>query len=235
MSSDGTVDGRDESAEIDPNEDTSRTDECDDLSGESIDARVYRVLGEQFLRRPDAERVEAVGAWAVEWRRTAERLPLEIGSALERIEAGSRADEETLRTAYTHLFRGISEGAPDPPYESLYVDGQLYSGTTTEIRRGYRWAGVDVNSPQGNEPPDHLGIELQFLGELLAMDGDDLAADEPDPEDAEWWLLDEHLTQWLPTYQARLQQEDPPEYYAGLLDLALAVVTTHHDRLAEDR
>ncbi|WP_018257782.1 TorD/DmsD family molecular chaperone [Halomicrobium katesii] len=200
-----------------------------------IDARVYRVLGEQFLTRPERERVDAVGVWAGEWRCNAERLPPEFDAALDRIEDGATADAETLRTAYTHLFRGVSERAPDPPYESMYVDGSFYSETTTEIRKGYRWAGFDVDDTHGNEPPDHLGLELQFLGELVAMDDGDRDPDEPDTGDALWWLLDEHLTEWLPAYHARLQREEPHEYYAGLLDLALAVVTSHHKRLAEDR
>ncbi|MEF8843784.1 MAG: molecular chaperone TorD family protein [Haloarculaceae archaeon] len=214
------------------------SDRTGDELGDSesvVEGRVYRILGEQFLVRPDRERADAVGAWAAEWRASAETLPPEFDTALERIEGGSTAEEERLRTAYTHLFRGVSERAPDPPYESLYADGQFYSETTTEIRQGYRWAGVDVDDSNGNEPPDHLGVELQFLGELVAMDGSDRGSDEPDLDDATWWLLDEHLTAWLPTYHAHLQREDPPEYYAGLLDLALAVVTAHHDTLAEER
>ncbi|MFC7139995.1 molecular chaperone [Halosimplex aquaticum] len=212
-----------------------RSDGHTDQTAREIDARVYRVLGEQFLARPDRERVDAVGIWASEWRGNAERLPPEFDAALERIEDGATADAETLRTAYTHLFRGVSERAPDPPYESMYVDGSFYSGTTTEIRKGYRWAGLDVDDAGGNEPPDHLGLELQFLGELVAMDDGDRDPDEPDLDDALWWLLDEHLTEWLPTYHARIRREEPHEYYGGLLDLALAVVTSHHKRLAENR
>jgi TorA maturation chaperone TorD len=216
---------------------TSAEDRRDAPSEDGVDARVFRVLGEQLLARPDRERVDAVGIWAGEWRCTAQSLPLEFSSALERIEAGADADEETLRTAYTHLFRGVSERAPDPPYESMYVDGSFYSGTTTEIRQGYRWAGVDVDDAHGNEPPDHLGLELQFLGELIAMDDGEPTDDpeEPDLGDAQWWLLDEHLTEWLPTYHARVQQENPHDYYGGLLDLALAAVQAQHSALAQER
>ncbi|MEF8838069.1 MAG: molecular chaperone TorD family protein [Haloarculaceae archaeon] len=200
-----------------------------------VDARVYRVIGGQFLERPDRERVDAVGIWAREWRCTAQTLPHEFEAALDRIVEATEVDQETLRSAYTHLFRGISERAPDPPYESLYADGQFYSDTTTEIRQGYRWAGVDVDEARGNEPPDHLGLELQFLGELVATEGLDRGPDEPGLDDAMWWILDEHLMAWLPSYRATIVREDPPAYYAGLLDLALAVVTTHHDSLAEKR
>ena len=217
----------------------SGSDTTDGRSNAAAGARVYRVLGEQFLQRPDGDRVDAVGTWAGEWRRTTESLPLEFESALERIESGADADEETLRQAYTHLFRGISDGVPAPPYESMYVDGQFYSGTTTEIRRGYRWAGVDVDTSRGNEPPDHLGLELQFLGELVAMDRDGTVPaedpDEPDVGDAQWWILDEHLTEWLPAYHARLGREEPAEYYAGILDLTLAAVKARHGTLTGER
>jgi TorA maturation chaperone TorD len=201
----------------------------------AVDARVYRVLGEQFLTRPDRERIDAVAQWATAWRDNADGLPLEIESALERIEDGASADEETIRQSYTRLFRGVSEQALDPPYESVYVDGQFYSSTTTEIRQGYRWAGVDIDDTAGKEPPDHLGIELQFVGELVAMADGDTRSDEPDIEDALWWMLDEHLTEWLPAYLARVHQGDPHDYYVGLLDLTLAVINRHRDRLAENR
>lgn len=213
-------------------DDTGSPDASDDKS--PVDARVYHVLGEQFLTRPDRERADAVGAWAQEWLTTAPSLPVEIETALQRIVDGSEADTETLRTAYTHLFRGISEGNPDPPYESMYAGGGgFYSQKTTEIRQGYRWAGVDVDTDTGNEPPDHLGLELQFLGELVARDDTESDSDEPDIGDAKWWLLDEHLMEWVPTYMARFKQADPHDYYAGLVDLTLAVVKTHHNRLAE--
>lgn len=210
---------------------------ADDESAQAgeLDARVYRVLGEQLLIRPDRERVDAVGRWAKEWRQNAEGLPPEIEAALKRIEAGADAPERQLREAYTHLFRGVSERAPDPPYESMYVDGSFYTGTTTEIRKGYRWAGFDVDDTHGNEPPDHIGLELQFLGELLAMENTGEDPDETRLDDAQWWLVDEHLSEWLPSYHAHIQREDLHEYYAGLLDLALAAVTAHHNRLVEER
>lgn len=198
---------------------------------DELNARVYRILGEQFLVRPDRERVDAIGAWASEWRQNANALPSEFERALKRIEDGHRADEQKLRKAYTHLFRGVSERAPDPPYESLYVDGSFYSGTTTEIRQGYRWAGLDVDDTQGNEPPDHLGLELQFLGELVAMDEHNRSPDEPDIDDAIEWILDEHLAEWLPQFQNHIHESDPTPFYRGVVDLTVAVVKQHHSRV----
>ena len=225
MSSTDTGRGADDATPREPDADPS-----------PVDARISHVLGEQFLTPPDRERVDAVGAWAQEWLVTADSLPIEIETALERIVDGGDDDVETLRTAYTHLFRGINRDDPDPPYESMYAGGGgFYSETTTEIRQGYRWAGVAVDPTAGNEPPDHIGLELQFLGELVAMDDADMDDAEPDVADAKWWLVNEHLMEWVPSYLAQIQQADPQDYYAGLIELTLAVVTTHHDRLGEQQ
>lgn len=204
---------------------------ADGGSEAAYDARVYRVLGEQFLEPPEEDRVEAVATWAEEWRTTTESLPPAVAAALTRIVEGA-SDVEALTTEFTRLFRGISEeSSPSPPYESLYVDDQFYSDTTTEIRQGYRWAGVDVDGSQANELPDHLGIELQFLGELLEMDAQGRGPEDRDTEDAIRWMLDDHLREWLPVYRDRISEADPPDYYAGLIDLAFAVVDGHEQQL----
>ena len=57
--------------------------------------------------------------------------------------------------------------------------------------------------------PDHIGLELQFLGELVAMKEGDLGSDEPDLDDARWRVLNEHPTEWLATCHAHLQREGP--------------------------
>ena len=199
-------------------------------------ARVFRVLGEQVLERPTRERVDAVGVWATKWRSDSSSLTAEFDAALARIENGARTEEEELRKAFTHLFRGISElEGLKPPYESLYRDGQLYGQTAREVQEGYRHAGFEVATDDRNELPDHLGIELEFLGELTTMtDGNGVLS--PDrAADAIWWLLDDHLTQWLPVYRSRLHDHDPPDYYGGLLDLTLAVVDRYHESLSGTR
>lgn len=202
--------------------------EADDAA---VDARIYRyrVLGEQLLIPPDEERGEAVERWAREWRRTDEALPVTIDTALDRILDGCQTDPDTLQRAYTHLFRGISRRDPDPPYESLYVEEQFNGATATEIERGYQWVGLDAPK---SELPDHLGLELQFLGGLTAI-VERTQGGQEELETARWWLLNEHLIEWLPSYHARFQHEEPVAYYAGLVDLILAVVTLHHDLLRD--
>lgn len=200
---------------------------------EQPDARIYRVLGEQFLEPPTRDRLDAIGVWVSEWRCNASSLPPAFDDALCLIEDGAQAEEE-LRTAFTHLFRGVSEDAGlKPPYESLHRDGQLYGQTTLEIQRGYRSAGFEVASDDRNEVPDHLGLELQFLGELLAMGGrdDGLPADRAD--DAIRWFLDDHLMEWLPQYQRRFHEVNPHPFYEGIVDLTVAVVKDQHRRLIE--
>lgn len=200
-----------------------------DILAAEPDARIYRVLGKQFLDRPTRQRIDAVGRWANEWRQRAESPPPDLNDALTLISDGAQTDEKELRRAFTHLFRGISEHKGlKPPYESLYRNERLYGPTTREIQRGYRHAGFEVTTDDWNEIPDHLGIELQFLGELLVVDNSDHELSQGQIEDAVQWMLKDHLIQWMPIYQSHLHQEGPPDYYAGLIDLTLIVVKRHH-------
>lgn len=200
-------------------------------------ARVYRLLGELYLEPPDADRIDLVTQWAAEWRRQgAGTLPAAIETALEAIETADPDESDRLRTAFTHLFRGISESeSPEPPYESIYRDGHFHSETTAEIRQGYRWAGLDVARDGDNEPADHLGVELQFLAELCEGTRPETGEDDPSLVDAQWWLLDEHLTGWVPAFAARVRDCEPPAFYAGVIDVTEAVVDDHHRRLQQLR
>lgn len=211
------------------------TDTTDDGIDHAL-ARVYRVLGELYLERPETDRIARVTDWASEWRQAAGPLPEDVETALVDVASADPEEDERLRGAYTHLFRGVSEAeSPPPPYESIYRDGQFYSGTTTEIRQGYRWAGLDVARNGNNEPADHLGVELQFLAELCEGTRPETGPDDPSLDDAQWWLLDDHLTGWLPPFAAQIRDCDPPAFYAGVVDLTEAVVTDHHSRLEAQR
>ncbi|PSP75888.1 hypothetical protein BRC81_14170 [Halobacteriales archaeon QS_1_68_20] len=133
--------------------------------------------------------------------------------------------------------RGRRAESPTPPYESLYRDGQLYSSTTTEVRRGYLAAGVDVDDGESNEPPDHLGIELQFLALLCeyAADPDAGELSRSRARDAQEWFLDDHLLTWIVGLRGQVLQADPPEFYRALLDLTVETLQAHRRALHEIR
>lgn len=210
---------------------SSTTHRHESIESQQI-ARIYRILGEEYLEPPTADRVDSLGIWASEWRCTADSLPPELDDSLATIAAGANADDQELRVAFTRLFRGIHEqvGA-DPPYESLYTEGQLFGSTAREIRNGYAAAGFDVDVDERNELPDHLGLELQYLGELCATTDEDRTLSAERTTDAVRWMLEEHLLDWVPSFQQQVHAADPPAYYTGVVDLTVAVLEYHHEAL----
>ncbi len=211
-----------------------------DLETEAATARVLRVLAQSYLEPPTGERLDRLAAWADDWLAAADDQPEEMAEALRTLRDADDADPEHLRQEFTRLFRGISRSeSPNPPYESLYRDGQLYSSTTTEVRRGYLAAGLDVADDESNEPPDHLGIELQFLAVLCeyAADPDAGELSRTRARDAQEWFLDEHLLTWIVGLRGQVLQADPPEFYHAVLDLTVETLQAHRralHRIRED-
>ena len=230
---DGTDDRPPESTAPGPLEEGSAGESTDgpnpaDLETEAATARVLRVLAREYLEPPTAARLERLATWAEDW----------LAAALETLREAEQSDPEDLSREFTWLFRGTSRSeSPTPPYESLYRDGQLYSSTTTEVRRGYLAAGVDVDDGESNEPPDHLGIELQFLALLCeyAADPDAGELSRSRARDAQEWFLDDHLLTWIVGLRGQVLQADPPEFYRALLDLTVETLQAHRRALHEIR
>lgn len=205
-----------------------------ELTTEAATARILRVLGSLYLEPPTERRLERLATWADDWLAELDEDE-EIAGALRRIREARDADPQHLRQEFTRLFRGVSHTqSPRPPYESLYRDGQLYSSITSEVQRGYLAAGLDVADANGNEPPDHLGIELQFLAALCEYAaGEDGELPPKRARDAQEWFLDQHLLTWVEGFRARVLQADPPAFYRAVL--ALTVVTLQGHRVALHR
>ncbi|WP_254766857.1 TorD/DmsD family molecular chaperone [Salinilacihabitans rarus] len=191
-------------------------------------ARVYRTLGEVYLEPPTADQLDALGEWADAWLTHADgTLPANVESPLETIRETDRDDVEDVSPAFPRLFRGLSEASPDPPYESLYREGTIYGASTTAVRNEYREAGLDITDDDEHEPADHVGIELQFLGELRARE----ASGDVESVERQRTFIRDHLEQWFGEFKAAVLQSNPPEHYAAVVRLTDAVLSAESERL----
>lgn len=229
-----TSEGRtaDPAAATEPGDET-----LDEVSTEAATAGILRVLAGLYLEPPTAEQLDRIAAWADDWLAEAGDRE-EIADPLARLREANEADPEHLRQEFTRLFRGISRSqSPKPPYESLYRDGQLYSSIATEVQHGYRSAGLAVADAENNEPPDHLGIELQFLATLCeyAIDPEAGELSPSRARDAQEWFLDEHLLTWIEGLRGQLLQADPPGFYRAVLGLTVETVQAHRVALHRER
>lgn len=82
-------------------------------------------------------------------------------------EAGDFCDQ--IESAYVRLFVNAPGGVAAPLYESCYISGerQVMGPSAVAMRQRLAEAGLEPELP-GNEPEDHLCIELEYLYFLLS-------------------------------------------------------------------
>ena len=126
-----------------------------------------------------------------------------------------------LQITYTRLFVSDRGAVSAPIYQSCYqFDGAPLMGSPAlRMRERLASAGLSL-SGEGNEPPDHLAVELEYLYFLLAT-----GRENKDPESVTLAVdfIASELSVWLPLFTARLSQIPAagPFHLAAVLALAL--------------
>lgn len=126
---------------------------------------------------------------------------------------------EAIAVEYARLFAVPGEQAVQP-YESVYCDtltidettacspyffpepqrdggltGFLHGSSTIAVREAYRQAGFELD-PTAHELPDHLAVELEFMGRLLERGATEEAAA----------FFRDHLGRWVFPCLSEIQQ-----------------------------
>lgn len=128
---------------------------------------------------------------------------------------GPDAAVEPLNREATRLFEGPGQPAA-PPFGSFYLSGGTLMGPeTAAVRRAYLDAGF-LPDPSVNLPPDHLALELGFLGVLAERAGDGADAEAASARRAWWDFIATHLAPWLALWQADLRRAESHEFYLGV-------------------
>lgn len=136
------------------------------------------------------------------------------------------AEPREVAVAFVRLFLHGGRGETVHPYESVYRSGRLMDPECLKELRLLHDA-ADVRPREDLQiPPDHLGLELEFLAYLLGQ-----AASAPEGSAARraWVSLasrmaEEHLVPFAGSFLPRLEAADPHPFYrwAGrLLDHGL--------------
>jgi len=133
-----------------------------------------------------------------------------------------------LGGTYQRLFVGPYH-LPAPPYESCYrsPDGRVMGEAAVAVGQDYAEAGFAL-APEVHDLPDHIALELMFLG-LLAReeaalwhggDRDALAACLRREEG----FLVEHLGRWAGALAERVRRASPSAFYRALAAATAAYV-----------
>jgi TorA maturation chaperone TorD len=115
-----------------------------------------------------------------------------------------------------------------PPWSSVYLDaGALNGPTTRKVAQLYKKYGLQGANPE-REPEDHIGCELQFIGQLDRRIAEALA-DERD-EDAYQTACElrefcvDHLRLWLEPFSQAILKNAETDFYRGLAKATKALV-----------
>ncbi len=134
----------------------------------------------------------------------------------------------SLEQVYDTTF-GHAAAVDHPPHEMHYAGGNLFqqSHDLSDVNGFYRAFGVDVPAAS-HERPDHVGIEMEFLGLLYVKEahaiGDGLAAQRDLTRDAQRRFITEHLAGFVPALHRRVVERGASSFYRAVLGLASALV-----------
>jgi DMSO reductase family type II enzyme chaperone len=188
---------------------------------------LYALLGLAYLRQPNRGFIEGLTA----------NDPFSLSASLsldEQIDGGlrllseslepfkwdvSNRDLEQLQGDHFQLF--VGSGIPmAPPWESFYrtEEGLMVSDHTLEVRAFYERFGL-VAEQKDQEPEDHIGLELEFMGWLCDRYGqcvrNGAVRDAAVTLQAQRDFLDNHLLQWVERFCEKVARSAWTDFFRG--------------------
>jgi len=201
-------------------------------------ADVYRVLATALLAPPDEQVVSALLSDAV-------HVCLAPQEQMDVLPAGMTARTlEALAAEYYRLFV-----VPGPsyvrPFESVYMDvptglwdpnghrelhgegegrrGLLWGASTLAVQQSYAQAGLALTTYAG-QPPDHVGLELDFMACLCRHEGvawaHGNAVEAHHLLDGEAAFLTDHLLRWIGQLAKSVAASDVSPFYPFVAEIA---------------
>lgn len=142
---------------------------------------------------------------------------------------------DRYQTEYLRTFEVARGRPPCPPYEG-YWRGEAVQDRREimeELVRFYEYFGLTLGS-RPKELPDHLSVELEFMGFLTFKEAQALdARRDPSPyRRAQRDFLARHPMQWLPLMREGAESSEILPLFEELIVLADELVSSHAQALA---
>ena len=125
-----------------------------------------------------------------------------------------------LAVDYTNIFIGFHPEAPFP-YESIYTSPEriLMQDARDEVLQIYQESGFEIPF-SGNEPEDHLGIELAFMAFLSQKIAQSYEKGEEEAavvyEELQQQFIQQHLANWIPVFCKDVEAHAETDFYKGV-------------------
>lgn len=178
-------------------------------------AQLYNLLSMIFYQPLDASRLERLRAPQMLAAMSAAGI-----SPGEDFTASSIKElQDRLAIDFTQLFHGPGEHIV--PYEGIQLDedDELMGGAAARVRQFMAEVGFTV-PPQNGEMPDHVSVELAFMGELARREAEALnSGDHKTAEQAlsiQQQFLAAHLGRWTTSFARRIEDRAQTSFYAAM-------------------
>lgn len=157
-----------------------------------------------------------------------------VGKACRRMaQSLMENSQEELLIEYSGLFLGPF-GAPAHPYGSVYLEQErkLMGDSTMEVLHLYAESGV---KHEGDEPPDHIAIELEFMsfleGRIAQAISESNEADRAVFSAIRGRFFNRLLAPWAPTLGNILKEQATLAFYRDLGECLLGFISAEQQRL----
>lgn len=194
-----------------------------------IHANVFRTVSGLFLAEPSEELLEHLTLDET-WEMISMFVARSGYQPLRDLAQSRQFSVSDLRLAFHALFT-VPLGAYVFPFESCYrvatPPGPLMGPPAIEVQAAYAAAGFAV-APQSAEPPDHIGLELAFVADLLDRNATARDSGDDETEAAVAGQIHsfcrDHLNRWLPALRDRISASGASPFYAAVARLAANLV-----------
>jgi TorA maturation chaperone TorD len=156
-----------------------------------------------------------------------------LNSLLIQLVEADLENERSIINEYNRLFQ-IRPKAP--PHETFYTnaEGQLRGLLTAQLEEKYLLTGLEI-SPELNELPDHISVELEFMAYLCMKEAEAIQThDEVEANrlrDKQISFMRQHLARWFPKFAQRINEAEPVMIYQYLLPAVYGFLRYELDEL----
>ncbi len=195
-------------------------------------SKVYGFLASVFSREPTEAFLK--GLREPRFQVALRDAGVALGEDILNRPAGELVDE--LAVEYTRLF--IGPGKHISPHESVYREengGTLWGEETGRVVGLIRDAGLDFKE-DFTGLPDHIGVELDFMGEMARREAEALEIGDADIvghcRAAQDEMLEGHLLRWVPAFCGKVAEQSRSSLYLETAKLTEAFIRSEGETRA---
>ncbi len=174
-------------------------------------SEVLKLLSNMYLCKPSRESIED---WKTALAADSSIFLDDLRTVSTELDTSSEEQLDKLLWEYTRLFIGPYR-LPCPPWESVYTSPKrlMMQEAAAQVLAIYREAGLVVST--ADVLPDHIGVELNFLGVLLQKTH--LETDQKDHYlDMTGKFLAGHLLRWVPEFTRDMENAAETPFYKAV-------------------